>query len=419
MVARAPDGTPGESLRVLMLHNFYQSRGGEDQVFRAEKTLLEDHGHEVITYTAHNDTIAGMGNVALLRGTFWNRDAYHQIRALIRKHRPEVLHAHNTFPLISPSAYAAARAERVPVVQTLHNYRLICANGMLLRDGVVCERCVGRAVPWPAVTGRCYRGSATESAIAAGMVSFHRVRGTWAKDVDVYVALTSFARDKFIAGGLPADRIVVKANFVADTWANQPLEPPGDHALFVGRLSPEKGIATMLAAWRASAELPGLRVIGDGPMRNDVAAAAAADPRIVWLGEQTPEQVRQAMRHAAVLLVPSLCYEGAPLVIVEAFAAGLPIIGTAHGAPGSQIAPGLTGLLHRPGDPDDLARQVNAYHANAGTMSLMRVRARQEYLQSYSAGANYRMLLAVYDRARRAAGATVKGRRSQLEATST
>ena len=236
--------------------------------------------------------------------------------------------------------------------------------------------------------------------------------------MDVYVALTSFARDKFIAGGLPADRIVVKANFVADTWANQPLEPPGDHALFVGRLSPEKGIATMLAAWRASAELPGLRILGDGPMRNDVAAAVAADPRIVWLGEQTHEQVRQAMRHAAVLLVPSLCYEGAPMVIVEAFAAGLPIIGTAHGAPGSQIEPGLTGLLHRPGDPDDLARQVNEYHANTGAMVLMRARARQEYLKSYSAGANYQMLLGVYDRARGVAKAPGKGRLPLLEAQS-
>ncbi len=416
---RVPEISPGESLRVLMLHNFYQSRGGEDQVFRAEKTLLEDHGHEVITYTAHNDTIAGMGNVALLRGTFWNRDAYHRIRALIRKHRPEVLHAHNTFPLISPSAYAAARAERVPVVQTLHNYRLICANGMLLRDGVVCERCVGRAVPWPAVTGRCYRGSATESAIAAGMVSFHRARGTWAKDVDVYVALTPFARDKFIAGGLPAWRIMVKPNFVADSWADQPPKPAGDHALFVGRLSPEKGVATMLAAWRASAALPGLWIIGDGPMRPDVVAAAASDPRIVWLGEQPPEKVRQEMRHAAVLLVPSLCYEGAPLVIVEAFAAGLPIIGTAHGAPGSQIAPGLTGLLHRPGDPDDLARQVNGYCTNAGNKGVMRARARQEYLDRYSAGANYQMLLAVYDRARRAAAvASSAGRPSLLGARS-
>ncbi|MFN0181704.1 MAG: glycosyltransferase family 4 protein [Gemmatimonadales bacterium] len=397
-------------LRVLLLHNFYRESGGEDEVFRAERKLLEDHGHEVITYAVHNDTILDMGKLRLLRTTFWNQAAYHRIRALIRDCQPHVLHAHNTFPLLSPSVYAAARAERVAVVQTLHNYRLICANGMLLREGAPCERCVGRAVPWPAVVGRCYRGSAAASAVAAGMVWSHRLRKTWSRQVDLYVALTSFARERFIAGGLPADRIVVKPNFVFDAWADQPLESAGDHALFVGRLAPEKGIATMLAAWRASPELPGLRIIGDGPLRDEVAAAAAADRRISWLGQLPADHVRQAMRQAGVLLVPSLCYEGAPLVIVESFAAGLPIIGSAHGAPGAQIEPAVTGLLHRPGDPADLARQVNAWHGNPAAGATMRVRARARYLEAYSAAANYRMLVAVYTRARSVAAAALRSR---------
>ena len=405
-------------LRVLMLHNFYQRPGGEDQVFQAEKKLLEERGHDVISYTAHNHAITEMGKVAVLRRTFWNRDAYRGIRALIREQRPQVMHAHNTFPLISPSAFAAAHAERVPVVQTLHNFRLLCANGMLLRNGAVCERCVGRAIPWPAVTGRCYRGNAIESAIAAGVVWNQRIRRGLAERVDVYIALTPFARDKFIAGGLPADRIMVKPNFIEDPWANRPPEPPGDYALFVGRLSPEKGIATMLAAWRSSTRLPALRIIGDGPMRPDVVAAAAVDPRIEWLGQQSPEQVRQAMRRAAVLLVPSLCYEGAPLVIVEALAAGLPIIGSAHGAPGAQITPGATGLLHQPGDAEDLARQVNRFYANAGAMASMRAGARREYLRAYDANTNYQALLAVYARALGPAWAPDQGQRPALAATS-
>ncbi len=397
-----PSPVPGEPLRILMVHNFYQEPGGEDQVFRAEKKLLEDHGHEVITYTAHNDAITDMGKLALLRATFWSRDAYSDLRSVIRRRRPQVMHAHNTFPLISPSAYAAARVEGVPVVQTLHNFRLLCANVMLLRNGAVCERCVGRAFGWPAILGRCYRSSATQSAVVSGMVWYHRARRTWAEDVDVYVALTSFARDKFVAGGLPAERIVVKPNFVEDAWANLPPDAPGEEVLFVGRLAPEKGIATMLAAWRSSAELPVLRLIGDGPMRDTVLAAAATDPRIVWVGQQSPELVRQAMRRSAVLLVPSLCYEGAPLVIVEAFSAGLPIIGSAHGAPGAQIEAGITGLHHRPGDAEDLAQLVRWSQTHPDVMSAMRVQARKEYLEAYSTAANYRMLLDLYARARRA-----------------
>ena len=395
------DVGPEARLRVLMAHNFYREPGGEDGVFRAETKLLEDHGHEVIPFTAHNDAIADIGKVALVRSTFWNADVYRRVRALIRERRPDVLHAHNTFPLLSPSLFAAARAERVPVVQTLHNFRLLCANGLLLRHGAVCERCVGRTIPWPAVTGRCYRGSAAQSAVAAGAAWYQRVRRARddGDDVDVYVALTSFARDKFIAGGLPADRMVVKPNFVEDLWANDRPGETANHALFVGRLAPEKGIATMLAAWRDSAGLPPLRIIGDGPMRPDVVAAAAADPRIVWLGQQTPPQVQQAMRHAAVLLVPSLWYEGAPLVIVEAFAAGLPVIGSALGGPAAQIEAGLTGWLHQPGDPVGLAEMVHRCQADAAAMPGMRTRARQRYLDSYSAPVNYRMLLAIYARA--------------------
>ncbi len=410
-----PDSSPRRALRILLVHNYYQNPGGEDGVFRAEGKLLRDRGHEVITDTVRNDVIAGMGTAALLSATVWNRDTYRRLGELIQTHRPDVLHAHNTFPLISPSAYAAARAERVPVVQTLHNYRLICANGLLLRNGVACERCVGRAVPWPAVTGRCYRDSAAASAAAAGMVWLHRARGTWAGDVDAYIALTAFARDKFIAGGLPGNRIVVKPNFVEDPGAADPAEPPGDYALFVGRLSSDKGIATILDAWRATPGLPRLVVIGGGPMASEVATAAAVDPRITWRGVQSPAQVRQAMRRAAVLLVPSLCYEGAPLVIVEALAAGLPVIGSNHGAPAAQIEPGLTGLLHKPGDPHDLARQINAFRRDPGAASLMRTRARECYLRSFTAEANYRTLLEVYAQARETAMTAPLRRRSRSE----
>jgi glycosyltransferase involved in cell wall biosynthesis len=387
-------------MRVLLVHTYYQQLGGEDRIFDAECRLLEDNGHEVIRYIRRNDDITGMGKLRVAQATFWNRDTYAEIRNLIRKHRPDVLHAHNTFPLISPSAYAAARAEGVPVVQTLHNYRLLCANGMLFRAGAVCELCVGRKLPWPAVSNRCYRGGAVASLIAAGMVAYHRRRGTWTNLVDLYLAPTEFAKEKFVMGGLPADRIVVKPNFVYDPYLALGAREEGQFFLFVGRLSREKGIATMLAAWRSCPSLPALQIIGDGPMRLEVEAAVKSDPRISWLGFQGPEEIHSAMRLAFCLVFPSVWYEGAPRVIVEAYAAGLPVIGSSLGASGIQVELGVTGLHHTAGDAADLARKVEWAWQDRSEMRAMGQRARQRYLTAYSPSVNYKLLKEIYTQVR-------------------
>src|SRR5215218_10268668 len=277
------------SMKILLIHNEYQQPGGEDQVFAAEAKLLEDNGQRVLRYSVHNDQVAGMNLMTLAASTIWNRSSYHELRAVIHKERPQVAHFHNTLPLISPAGYYAAKAERVPVVQTLHNYRLLCPNALFFRDGHVCEDCQGKFVPWPGVLHACYRGSRPASAVVAAMLTTHRALRTWTEQVDVYIATTEFAREKFVQGGLPVEKLVVKPNFLHP--APTPGKVQGDYALFVGRLSPEKGIGTLLAAWKRLRTRIPLKIVGDGPLAEEVANATKALERAEWLGRQPREGV--------------------------------------------------------------------------------------------------------------------------------
>jgi glycosyltransferase involved in cell wall biosynthesis len=382
---------------VLLLHNHYQQPGGEDQVFKAEGTLLEAHGHRVLRYSLHNDSVADMSRLELAQATVWNAPAYREIRALIRREQPHVAHFHNTFPLISPAAYYAARAEGVPVVQTLHNYRLLCPGALFFREGRVCEDCSSRTVPWPSVAHACYRGSRSMSGAVAGMLTTHRALGTWTGAVDMYVALTEFARQKFVQGGLPAERIVVKPNFVHPDPGVR--EGKGEYVLFVGRLAREKGVDTMLAAWeRLGAEMP-LKIVGDGPLAPEVAKAAEQLRGVEWLGRRSRDHVFTLMQDALALLFPSVWYEGFPMVIAEAYAAGLPIITSDLGSMSSLIAHGRTGLHFRPGDPEDLAAQVKWAFTHGALLDRMGKNARVEFETKYTAEINHRLLTDIYRRA--------------------
>jgi glycosyltransferase involved in cell wall biosynthesis len=385
-------------LRVLEIHNHYQQPGGEDQVFAAETRLLELHGDEVIRYTAHNDRIRDLTPLAAAKKTFWNRDTYRDVRRLIRDRKPDVMHAHNTFPLISPAAYAAAREEGVPVVQTVHNFRLLCANGLLFRAGRVCEDCVGKRVPWPAVLHRCYRGSVGASAVVAGMLVHHRAIGTWQHDVDLFVALTEFARLKLIEGGLPAARIVVKPNFV--DWEADP-DPfgrtgPGDYLLYAGRLSAEKGIRTLVEAWTGTDGMPPLWIAGDGPLRDEVLRAAEENRSIRWLGHLPRPDVQRLMRGARALILPSVCYEAFPLVVLEAYSLGVPMIASRAGALESIVEDGKTGLLFAPADPLDLRAKAGWVWSRPDVASDLGRNARSLYLERYTGAVNYHLLRAVY-----------------------
>jgi glycosyltransferase involved in cell wall biosynthesis len=341
--------------------------------------------------------VATMNPVALAGSTVWNRSSYRELRSLIRRERPQVAHFHNTLPLISPAGYYAAKAEGVPVVQTLHNYRLLCPNALFFRDGRVCEDCQGKSVPWPGVLHACYRGSRPASATVAAMLTTHRGLRTWTEQVDVYVVTTEFARDKFIQGGLPEEKLIVKPNFLHP--APSLAEVPGDYALFVGRLSPEKGVGTLLAAWERPGDLMPLRIVGDGPLAGEVGHAAKNLDGVEWLGKQPRERVLALMRGASLLIFPSTCYENFPVTIVEAYAVGLPVIASNLGGMSSLIDDGRTGLHFRPDDPEDLALKVRWASAHPAELAGMREEARGEFEAKYTAERNYGALMEIYETA--------------------
>jgi glycosyltransferase involved in cell wall biosynthesis len=384
-------------MKILAIHNRYQQVGGEDQVFLAESTLLESYGHRVVRYEVHNDQVKQVNRLTLAKDTVWNASAYRELKALIRRERPEVVHFHNTLPLVSPAGYYAAKAEGVPVIQTLHNYRLLCPVALFFRDGRVCEDCMGKAIPWPGVVHGCYRGSRAASGVIATMLTVHRALGTWTEMVDVYVVLTEFARNKFIEGGLPAGKLVVKPNFVYPDPG--PGEGRGGYALFVGRLSPEKGVGTLLAAWeRLDRRIP-LKVVGDGPLRKQAAEAGNRHPCVEYLGYRPAEEVHALLKEASVIVFPSEWYEGFSRVAAEAFATATPIIASDIGSAAEFVEHGHTGLRFRPGDPEDLAAQVGWFISHPEEHARMRREVRAEYEAKYTAERNYRALMEIYEAA--------------------
>ena len=378
-----------EPYPVLVVHNTYQQRGGEDAVVEAEVSMLRQHGHTVHEYRRSNDDIKQMPYADAALQALWSRRTTRDVTALIQAHRPVLVHVHNSFPLVSPSVYWAVAQHRLPVVQTLHNFRLICPQAMLLRDGKVCEDCVGKP-PWRAVQHACYRGSTTQSLVAASVLQGHRLLGTWQSKVTRYIALNDFCRERFIAGGLPAERIHVKPNSI-DLPSAAPQRRDG--FLFVGRLSAEKGLKTLSEAMRQSHPECRLTVIGSGPEAGQIEGQA----RIEMLGQQPRDQVIEAMRSATAVVVPSIWYEAFPLVIVEAQACGTPVICSRIGAMPSLVAHGETGLHFNPGDATDLADTLNWAQANPEAMAGMAHRARAHYEQHLTSASNYRQLRSIYD----------------------
>jgi glycosyltransferase involved in cell wall biosynthesis len=384
-------------MNILEVHNFYKLAGGEDQSVAAEVAMLRAHGHRVTEYYLSNDATDGMGRLELAGRTIWSRPAFLEMRRLIGEHRPQVVHFHNTLPLISPAAYYAARAEGVPVVQTLHNFRLLCVNALLFRDGKPCEDCLGK-VPWRGVAHSCYRDSRAASAAVAAMIAAHRLLGTWRNAVDAYIALSEFSRRKFIEGGLPAAKIAVKSNFVypePGTGAGN-----GKYAVYVGRLSAEKGLETLLGAWRSLGTAVPLKIAGDGPLAPVVQEAAAQNTAIQWLKSVSHKDVLDLIGAAAVLVLPSQCYEGAlPRVVIEAFAKGTPVAASRLGAMAEIVEDGRNGLCFDPGNPEDLAAKVRCLFSEPSALKRMRGAARETFDQNFTAEASHEALMAIYARA--------------------
>lgn len=385
---------------IIVAHNYYQQAGGEDRVFEAEIALLESHGHTVTRFTMHNDIIDSMPKLLVAGATIWNHNAAKQLDRLINQTEPDLIHFHNTFPLISPAAYYTAHARGVPVIQTLHNYRLLCPNALLFRDRSVCEECLDKRIKWPAIKHRCYRGSIPGSATVASMIAFHHLLGTWRRKVDTFIALTDFSREKFMAGGIDSEKIFVKPNFCANPDVGPNAPPRRNNALFVGRLSVEKGIELLADAWNGS-DVP-LKIIGDGPLRHKITEWPSSS--LEYLGAQDHATVLQEMRRSGFLVFPSECYENMSVAMLEAMASGLPIIAANTGANPELVQDGKTGFLFRPHDSQDLRAKVQWAADNPNALRQMGIAARAVYEKKYNSDQNYRLLSDIYQQTIRCCG---------------
>lgn len=389
-------------MKIVIVHNAYQHAGGEDAVVRAEVDLLRQEGHKVSEYLRHNDEIRPGGvlsRMALGCKTVWSSASRKQLSRLLRDQKPDLVHFHNTFPLISPAAYYSCRDLGIPVVQTLHNFRLLCPAATFFRDGKVCEECLHRS-RWQAVRHACYRDSRSATCAVTAMIQIHGWLNTWNELVSSYVVLSEYSRQKFLAGGLPARKMTVKPNFVLPDPGVGARGNKQEFAIFVGRISEEKGIRTLLQAWKG-VRTGVLVILGDGPLRAELTEETRrmGIANVQWEGRLPQASVFELVQRARVLVVPSECYENFPMTIAEAYACGTPVIASRLGAMQELVHDGETGLQFTPGDSDDLASKLEWAFSRPDKMSEMGRRARSEYEAKYTAKHNYMALLNIYGQA--------------------
>lgn len=394
-------------MKVLLAHNYYGSEApsGENQAFTAEADLLRSQGVEVFEFLRHSDEIRRQGLWGTLKGglaTPWNFWSAGQIKRRLNECRPDVVHAHNTFPLISPSIFRAI-GHRAARVLTLHNYRLFCAAGIPMREGRVCTDCLGAGSVRPALRHGCYRGSRVATVPLAMNVALHRWLGTWQKEVDAFIALTQFQKDQLVAAGLPADKVHVKPNFYPGNPRVIPWDDRQPEAVFVGRLTPEKGLETLLTSWGDWARLengnvPELCIVGDGPLRQRLEDMGKG-LQVRFLGQVSAEAAQARIANARLLILPSLCFEGFPMVVREAFAFGTPAAVSNLGPLPGIVNDGQSGVVFEPGDAASLLSVVRTAWESPGLLARLGQGARAEFEAKYTEQANFRTLMAIYRQA--------------------
>ncbi|MFZ0746662.1 MAG: glycosyltransferase family 4 protein [Terracidiphilus sp.] len=382
-------------MKVLMVHNRYQQRGGEDAVVDAEARLLSLNGIDVRRMDVDNDSIQGtfskiQTSLKLLVASPARNDP---LAMTLEEFRPDIVHVHNWFPTVSPSVFKRCRQAGIPVVHTLHNYRLVCINALLFRDGHVCEDCVGTALRVSGVIHKCYRDSRLGSAVATAGMLTQWAEGTWHQSVDRFIALSEFSRMKLVQGGLPKDKIAVKPNFVDPDPG--PGGGNGSYFLYVGRLSEEKGIRILLDCWKGAPDLPLLRIVGVGPLLEEVMATAACLPNVEWFGARSSEEVAELMGCAKATVCPSVCYEGMPRAVIESLAVGTPVLASRIGCYPEMITDGESGVLFAPGDACSLRSKVRNLEAK-GAYSRMRHNARRRFEANYTGKKNLATTLTIY-----------------------
>jgi glycosyltransferase involved in cell wall biosynthesis len=388
-------------MRILKAHNYYIQSGGEDTVFHAETALLRLHGHEVIEYLEHNEKIESMNQVSVALQTIWSYSSYQKLKLFLREIKPDVVHFHNTFPLISPSAYYACQALKIPVVQTLDNQRLMCPAASFYRDGNLCLDCLGKTPPWPGVLHACYHHSHLHTAVVASMLTLHHWLGTWQTKIDLFLCSTSFYRDLFVQVGFPANKIVVMPHFIDEKFELNfsKQNGVGEYGLFLGRLDPEKGVNTLLEAWR-HLQIP-LRIRGNG--RLDEAARKFVGQQslgnVEFVGRLDDQELSDLIGNARFLIMPSEgYYETFGMVIIEAYARGVPVLASNIGVVPELVSDRQTGLLFEAGHPLDLAEKATWMWDHPEECLRMGHNARKEYEEKYTSAQSYEMLIDIYSR---------------------
>ncbi len=385
-------------MNILLAHNYYQTRGGEDVVFESERDLLKKNGQSVFEYVLNSSVIAGMGRLRTARTALWSSVAAKEVAGILRRDKIDIVHVHNTFPLISPSIYRACHQGGVPVVQTIHNYRWLCSAGTFYRDGMICTECLNTALPYPAVLHKCYHESRAHSLGAAGVQMVQRSTRVLNKHVNLFIAPTSFVKTIFPSSFISQSKIVVKPHFLLTDPGKKTVQ--GNHALFVGRLSEEKGTRALMNAWANLPDVP-LVIAGTGPLEAEMSRRVSNDAMksVTMIGLKSGNEVLELLKSSSFLVVSSSCYEVCPRVIVEAFACGVPVIVPSHGAFRDLVSDSSTGISFDPGNASDLVQKVQWAWDHPGEMSQMGENARREYEAKYTAEQNYAALIEIYKRA--------------------
>jgi glycosyltransferase involved in cell wall biosynthesis len=377
-------------MKILILHNKYKIPGGEDSVVLNESALLKQFGHDVeVVYFTNDDINGSKQKVATGLNAVYSRSANQKIKTVIEKFKPDVIHVHNTFPKISPSIFYLANELKIPIVQTIHNYRLVCPGALLLREEQVCEACVNSKFAYKSIVNKCYRNSAIESTIVATVNFVHNTLGTLQNKISRFIVLSDFAKQKLKNSTLQLSdsHFAIKPNFVEDKDFNHNRQ---NVFLFVGRLSTEKGLDVLLEAFSQTSHP--LAIIGGGPLEAKVMDYASKHSNIEYLGFQSSDVVIEKMKHCKALVFPSIWYEGMPMTILEAFSTGCPVIASKLGAMEELIEHEINGLHFEAASANDLIKQLDLITDD------MSLNARNSYLEHYTPEANYKQLIDIYQK---------------------
>ena len=385
-------------MKILIIHNHWLEEGGEDRVVNSEINLLRNYGHQVVVYIRSNKEFKYLSIRDKIRfflfDIIWSKKSYDEINDIIGKEKPDIAHIHNIFFMITPSIYYVLRDRKIPIVQTVHNYRFFCPSGIFYRKGKICEECLdGNFIP--AILHKCWRNSYILSYFFSNCLAKHFTNNTFKKKIDVYIALSKFSKNKFIEKGLAEERIFIKPNFLE---IDKPeMTDDQNFFLFVGRLADYKGVDVLISAFRISG-LP-LKIIGTGPRYKDMQEKTKSMPNIELIGRLPFERVLEYIRKSYCVIFPSECYENMPRVIIESFACGVPVIASNFGAAEELIEDGLNGFLFEASNSRDLAKKVSLLFDDMRLCERLGIGARTVYEQKFMPDKNYEILMDIYKKA--------------------